>query len=104
MVFQISRASFISASQYNTTCNGIKACYSIEKSSSTLFFFPGNRIQGLFFPMENIPNGIYKSVNIKRTFGYPQFFQKNELKQFDLRYHNTVRSKFSLFSFFFWKN
>ena len=102
MVFQISRASFISASQYNT--NGIKACYSIEKSSSTLFFFPGNRIQGLFFPMENIPNGIYKSVNFKRTFGYPQFFQKNELKQFDLRYHNMVSSKFLCFLFGFWKN
>ena len=67
----------------------------------TLFFFPGNRIQGLFFPMENIPNGIYKSVNFKRTFGYQILPKKTELKQLYLRYHNTVRSKFSFFRSFF---
>ena len=47
------------------------------------------------------------SLNFKRTFWYPQFFQKNEQKQLDMRYHspnvsttpitaNGLPSKFSV--------
>ena len=42
-----------------------------------------------FFTQETHPHHIKRSFNFKMSFWYLQIHPKNELKQVDLRYHNS---------------